>query len=169
MQGSTPLAHARPSLIASCDTAGGLPATADSDEDADSGSTVLVPVDTRWAERGRAIARWCADRLTALLTATLTAVLTDELRDGFFGSAITQDWLAKIRVVRDYDGCVVILLKPSRSMYDARFTSEPFSSVLMTCAFLDPPGVEDSSTTSNCCWSRSVQSGLTQAGVFLVL
>src|ERR1039458_1553008 len=32
-----------------------------------------------WVERSRIMARWCADRLTALLTGTLTAVLTDEL------------------------------------------------------------------------------------------
>ena len=59
-------------------------------EDADSGSRVLVPVDTRWVERSRAIARWCADRLTAPLTATLTAMLTDDSRYGFSGSTITQ-------------------------------------------------------------------------------
>ena len=82
--GSTPLGHAQQSLIAGCDTAGRLPATADCDEDADSGSRVFVPVDTRSAERSRAIERWCADRLTALLTGTLTATLTDELVGRFF-------------------------------------------------------------------------------------
>ena len=43
-----------------------------------------MPVDTRWVERSRAIARWCADRLTALLTATLTATPTDKLAGRFF-------------------------------------------------------------------------------------
>jgi hypothetical protein len=79
VQGSTPLDYAQQFLIVSCDTAGCLPATADCHEDAYLGSGVLVPVDTRWVERSRAIVRWCADRLTALLTATLTAALTDEL------------------------------------------------------------------------------------------
>jgi hypothetical protein len=71
VQGSILLDHARPSLIASCDTAGGLPA-AGCHEEADSGSSGDVPVGARRAERSRAITRWCADRLTALLTATLT-------------------------------------------------------------------------------------------------
>jgi hypothetical protein len=83
VQGSTPLDHAQQSLVASCDTASCLPATADCHEDADSGSRVLVAVDTRWAKRSRVIARWCADRLTALLTAMRTAVLTDELAGRF--------------------------------------------------------------------------------------
>ena len=78
--GSTPLDHAQQSLIAGCDTAGCLPA-AGCPEDADSGSRGDVPVDARRAEGSRAIAQWCADRLTAPLTATLTAVLTDEIAD----------------------------------------------------------------------------------------
>jgi hypothetical protein len=93
VQGSTPLDHAQQFLIASRDTAGCLPATSDCHEDADSGSRVLVPVDTRWVERSRAIARWCADRLTALLTATLT----DELIRGIVkscGSAQPADHAA---------------------------------------------------------------------------
>ena len=69
--GSTPLDHAQQSLIAGCDTAGCLPA-AGCPEDADSGSRGDVPVDARRAEGSRAIAQWCADRLTAPLTATLT-------------------------------------------------------------------------------------------------
>jgi hypothetical protein len=36
------------------------------------------------------MARWCADRLTALLTATLTAMLTDEIAERSFGSTITE-------------------------------------------------------------------------------
>ncbi len=87
--GSTPLDHAQQSLIAGCDTAGCLPA-AGCPEDADSGSRGDVPVDARRAERSRAIAQWCADRLTAPLTATLTAVLTDEIAGRFLRSAITQ-------------------------------------------------------------------------------
>jgi hypothetical protein len=93
-QGSTPLDHAQQSLIAGCDTAGCLPATAGCHEDADSGSRGDLPVDARRAERSRAIAQWCADRLTAPLTApltaTLTAVLTDEIAGRFFRSTITQ-------------------------------------------------------------------------------
>jgi hypothetical protein len=77
--GSTPLGHAQQSLIAGCDTTGCLPATAGCHADANSGSRVLVEVDTPGVERSRAIARWCADRLTALLTGTLIAVLTDEI------------------------------------------------------------------------------------------
>ena len=84
--GSTPLDHAQQSLIAGCDTAGCLPA-AGCPEDADSGSRGDVPVDARRTERGRAIAQWCADRLTALLTATLTAVLTEEFAERFLPSA----------------------------------------------------------------------------------
>jgi len=85
VQGSTPLDHARPSVIASCDTAGGPPA-AGCHEYGDSGSWGDVPVDAR-AERSRGIAQWCADRLTVLLTATLTAVLTDEFVERFLLSA----------------------------------------------------------------------------------
>ena len=46
-QGSTRLGHAPQSLIASCDTAGCLPVTAGCHEDGNSGSRVLLPVDTR--------------------------------------------------------------------------------------------------------------------------
>jgi len=96
VQGSTRLGHAPQSRTASCDTAGCLPVTAGCHEDANSGSRVPVPVDTRWVEQNRAIARWCADRLTALLTATLTAMLTYEPAGRFLQVGLTATLTATL-------------------------------------------------------------------------
>jgi len=50
-----------------------------------------------WVERSRIMARWCADRLTALLTATLTAVLTDELAGRFLRFGIPHHAMEGLR------------------------------------------------------------------------
>ena len=67
-----------------------------------------MPVDTRWAERSRAIARCCADRLTALLTATLTAMLTDEIAGRFLRFGGSQQHRRVSTLVRHIDHGITV-------------------------------------------------------------